>query len=165
MQNSTTNNFWLKAAAVGVLSVLIFACKKDEPEVSASSMPTAEIPVDQPNKNQIEQDRLTRRSSSETCPRLIQKRVDNSQVVRQERITGNTCDYFIYPRVGDLLTVRVSDGRMKPFLRLPYVFDFSNGAYKVVQAGRHVIRLEYNSFDVKPDVMNYVIEVDVKSAQ
>ena len=165
MQNSITSNFWLKATAVGVLSVLVFACKKDEPEISTSAMPTGEMSAKQPNEAKLEQDRLTRRSSSELCPRLIQKRVDNSQVVRQESITGNICDYYIYPNVGDVVTVKVSDSRMKPFLRLPYVFDFSNGAYKVVQAGRHVIRLEYNSFDVKPDVMNYVIEVDVKSAQ
>lgn len=152
----------LKVTAVVALSILAFACKNDESKTKTSAMPP--IPTQNP-ENEIEveqQGRLARIGSAEICPRLIQKRVDSTQVVRQESITGQTCDYFIYPQIGDVVTVQVSDDRMKPKLRSPYVYDFANGAYRVVQAGRHVIRLEYDAFDIKPDVMNYTIEVDIK---
>lgn len=97
------------------------------------------------------------------CPKLVQKRVDHTAVFRQDSIMGDVCDYFIYPTVGDTLTASVSDGRMKPFLNAPYYHDFSNGGYKVTTKGRHVIRLEYNAFGYKPEVIDYVFVVNIES--
>lgn len=99
------------------------------------------------------------------CPKLVQKRIDRTIVSRQEQILGNTCDYFIYPNVGEVVGVSVSDTRMKPFLDIPYYHDFANGDYLVVANGRHVIRLEYDSFERKPSIMNYVLEVKIIPAQ
>ncbi|MCL1622801.1 hypothetical protein M2R47_00835 [Moraxella sp. Tifton1] len=96
------------------------------------------------------------------CPKLVQKRIDRTSILRQERILGNSCDYFIYPNVGETVGVTVSDDRMKPYLDIPYYHDFANGDYVVVTSGRHVIRLEYDSLERKPNVMNYVLEVNIR---
>lgn len=109
---------------------------------------------------------LQRRANvGDECPKLVQKRIDHTAVSRQDSIMGYTCDYFIYPAVGDVLTVYVSDGRMKPFLNTPYYHDFANGSYKVIANGRHVIRLEYNALEHKPMVMDYVFVVNIVSAK
>lgn len=101
-------------------------------------------------------------SAHEECPKLVQKRVDKTSVSRQEQIFGNACDYLIYPNVGEVVSVSVSDSRMKPYLDIPYYHDFANGDYVVVASGRHVIRLEYDSLERKPNIMNYVLEVNIR---
>lgn len=136
------------------------ACKGDE---LPSTNPKAETtPVTVPQSQEAKPVVTPVRDVPEICPRLIQKKVDKTQTVRHESIKGNHCDYFIYPKIGEYVSVSVSDDRMKPVLAIPYPFDFANGSYQVVQNGRHVIRVEYDAFGTKPNLMNYTIEVDVR---
>ncbi|UNU73593.1 hypothetical protein LU293_01385 [Moraxella nasovis] len=102
------------------------------------------------------------KSKKEACPKLVQKRVDRTTISREDSIRTKSCDYFIYPNVGDEITVSVSDRRMKLQLIMPYDHDFANGSYRATAYGRHVIRLEYDSADRRPDVMDYTIHVDIK---
>lgn len=107
---------------------------------------------------------LATRNSVDVCPRLIQKRVDSTQTVRQESISERSCDYFIYPKIGDSVSVSVTNDSMKPSLIMPRYFDFANGTYRVIDSGRHVIRVEYDAISTKPDVLDFTIEVTIVPA-
>lgn len=124
-----------------------------------SSVPIVAPPAQAPQNKTLMQRHV---STQDECPKLVQKRVDSTTVSRQDSILGNTCDYFIYPAIGDVVSVSVSDDRMKPYLNVPYYHDFANGNYQVVANGRHVIRLQYNALERKPDVMDYVFMVEIK---
>lgn len=145
-----------------VSAASLFACQTDgndaAPENPSEATPELQ---NQPITPEIQE---KRRSRLNRCPHLIQKRVDSTQVIREDSITQNACDYFIYPTIGETVSVRVSDARMKPVLLLPYTHDFANGDYHVISNGRHIIHLEYDAFGSRPDVMNYVIEVEILPA-
>lgn len=115
---------------------------------------------------EIKEDKsLSAKHNIDHCPRLIQKRVDSTQVLRRDSLASQACDYFIYPKVGDFIVARVSDSRMTLSLRSPYMHDFANGGYHVIAKGRHVIRLEYNAIERQPAVLDYTIEVDIQPTQ
>lgn len=139
--------------------LLLTGCGTESAEVVKAEQSAVILENYTPARNDKLQQR--RANVGDECPKLVQKRVDHTAISRQDSIMGNTCDYFIYPAVGDTLTVYVSDGRMKPFLNTPYYHDFANGSYKVIANGRHVIRLEYNALEHKPAVMDYVLVVNI----
>lgn len=149
------------------LAMLLCGCKTDgQPPVNTTNHVNQQIndevavEIEQPSTTSLNR----RAKVQDECPKLVQKRVDNTVISREDSILGNTCDYFIYPAIGDVVSVSVSDDRLKPYLDIPYYHDFANGNYQVVVGGRHVIRLEYDAFERKPEVMDYVIMVEVKPA-
>ncbi len=148
----------LALCGIGILiSSLLFACRDDAPETNDT------VQADnQSNEELIINSLPKRKGSIDDCPKLIQKRVDNTQIVRQESIADNSCDYFIYPQMGEIVSVKLSSDVMKPTLRTPHFHDFNNGSYHVINNGRHVIHVEYDSFVIKPDVVEFVIEVDIQ---
>lgn len=146
-----------RTIGVAVLAMCILsACENTQ-----KTEPTAQT-ID--NTAAGENDVVTRRSAADACPRLIQKRVDTTQSVRQESISASSCDYFIYPKVGDQISVVVSNSSLKPTLRMPVFHDFANGIYTVTDNGRHVIRVEYDAIATRPNVLDFEIEVDIKPA-
>ena len=85
--------------------LLLTGCGSESAEVVKAEQ-SAVIPEDYtPTRNDKLQQR--RANVGDECPKLVQKRVDHTAVSRQDSIMGNTCDYFIYPAVGDTLTVYV----------------------------------------------------------
>ncbi len=162
MQSKKISYILAVVAIMGGLS----ACAKREPnETDMVIEPDAKLEIGaQPNQSEATPDEPgNKRRNSTECPRLIQKKVDSTQVLRHDTISTKSCDYFIYPKPGDVVTASVSDGRLAPSLIRPATHDFANGSYIVQQTGRHVIRLEYDAIGRKPDVMDYVIEVDIAS--
>lgn len=154
-------NFPLSKLALywtGVLPVLLTACYDDGMTVvNTSVQPDIQV------KNEVVTSSLPKRKGTvDACPRLIQKRIDNTQIVRQESIADNSCDYFIYPQIGEVVSVKLSNDVMKPTLRTPHFHDFNNGSYSVVNNGRHVIHVEYDAFVNKPGVVDFTIEVDIR---
>ncbi|OOR91539.1 hypothetical protein B0181_03010 [Moraxella caviae] len=156
----------LSMIAVAVAGIFLAACHEDFDNTHAA--PVQPEPIQSPVKTQSAKgDSLVKHrvNVSADCPRLVQKRVDSTQVSRRDSMIGKTCDYYIYPDVGDVVDVQVSDDRMRPYLEIPYYHDFANGSYKVVANGRHVIRLKYDAIEHKPDTMDYTIRVDIRPAQ
>lgn len=73
----------------------------------------------------------------------------------------DSCDYFIYPNIGDTVEVSVSDRRIELKLTRSDWHDFDNGGFMVTKNGRHVIRLQYDTFGSRPPIMDYVIQIDI----
>lgn len=122
------------------------------------------LAIDDTPKQEEQAELPTYKNKKDSCPRLVQKKVDSTQVLRQDSMTGKSCDYFIYPYIGDTVQASVSDSRISLTLVRPNWHDFANGSYQVSDNGRHVIRLQYDAFGSKPPVMDYVIEIDIQPA-
>ncbi len=95
------------------------------------------------------------------CPKLLQKRVDMSVIRRsQEHLKGQYCDYYIYPKKGQVLNITSKDSQLDIYLRMPYLHDFANGKYTVKSNRRHVIRVSYAGTQLKPSDLTYNINIE-----
>lgn len=146
-------------AVISALSVvLLTACNQDKTEPQVSNLPVQTQTQAITNTTAIAQRKA---NAQDNCPRLVQKKVDSNQVLRQDSMAGDSCDYFIYPYVGDIIQASISDDRIHLSLVRPDTHDFANGSFVVTKNGRHVIRLEYDAFGRRPPVMDYTIEIDI----
>lgn len=137
----------------------LVACKKED--VAITSMAT-QIKSSSPTTQQ-EKPSIIRRGLTNSCPRLIQKRVDSTQIIRHESLNGQSCDYFIYPKLADAISVNISNRSIQANLIKPYVHDFNNGSYHVIANGRHIIRLHSQAFGMRNNrIINYTIEVQLQ---
>ncbi len=95
------------------------------------------------------------------CPKLLQQRVDMSVIRRsQEHLTGEYCDYYLYPKKGQILNITSKDSILDIYLRMPYLHDFANGKYLVESNRRHVIRVSYAGSQLKPSDLTYNINIE-----
>lgn len=96
------------------------------------------------------------------CPKLIQKKVDTTVIKRKAEImVNNSCDYFLYPKVGERIAVKVNNDQLEALLITPEIYNFANGEYQVDSYDKHVIRLAYNGATYKPENFSYDVEVTV----
>ncbi len=95
------------------------------------------------------------------CPKLLQKRVDMSAIRRSdEQLKGEYCDYYLYPKKGQVLNITSKDSALDIYLRMPYLHDFANGKYLVKNNRRHVIRVSYAGSQLKPSDLTYNINIE-----
>lgn len=100
---------------------------------------------------------------ADACPKLLQKNVDSARIERKNDIMKDDyCDYFIYPIKGQTVNVTSTDNRIETLLVTPIMYDFANGSYEVKETDKHVIRLQYDGIESKPDRLIYDIEVKIK---
>lgn len=99
---------------------------------------------------------------ADICPKLIQEEV-GSQVIERtaEVMVDDYCDYFLYPRNGQGISVQVNDSRIEALLVVPILHNFANGDYQVKSYDKHVIRLTYNGATYKPKDLVYDVAVTV----
>lgn len=99
---------------------------------------------------------------SDVCPKLIQQRVDSNTIERTaEVMTGDYCDYFFYPRVGEQISVTLDNDQIEALLIIPVIHDFYNGSYKVATYDKHVIRLAYDGATYKPENFSYDVAITI----
>jgi len=99
---------------------------------------------------------------SDVCPKLIQAGVDNPVIKRaKEVMVDDHCDYFLYPRDGQNISVGVSDDQIEALLIVPTLHNFADGKYQVNSYDKHVIRLNYNGANYKPEDFIYDVAVTV----
>lgn len=98
------------------------------------------------------------------CPRLLKKNIDSPLITRnQEHLNGKYCDYYIYPKKGQVLSISSSNSSLEITLRMPALHDFANGEYVIKNNRRHVIRVEYTSaFQAEPKDFMYDIDFYLK---
>lgn len=161
LQNFKYNNLNLRYLSMALVMTVLVACDGGVIADQASQANNNDIINTKPTMSSTVDRSLVTRNSIDVCPRLIQKRVDSTQTVRQERISERSCDYFIYPKIGDSISVSVNNDNMKPSLIMPRHFNFANGSYRVIDNGRHVIRVEYDAISTKPDVLDFTIELTI----
>lgn len=97
------------------------------------------------------------------CPKLVQKEVDNTVIERKaEVMVNNSCDYFLYPKVGEHIAVSLNNDQIEALLITPRVYNFANGDYKVKSYDKHVIRLSYDGAGYKPKRFRYDVTIAIK---
>lgn len=99
---------------------------------------------------------------SDICPKLIQEEI-GSQVIERtaEVMKNNHCDYFLYLRDDQYVSVKVNDSQIEALLIVPTLHNFANGDYRVNSYDKHVIRLTYNGVNYKPKNLVYDVAVTV----
>ncbi|MGE6246334.1 hypothetical protein ACQKCF_10075 [Psychrobacter proteolyticus] len=103
---------------------------------------------------------------SDVCPKLIQEE-KGSQVIERisEVMINDYCDYFLYPREGQSLSVQVDDRQIEALLIVPTLHNFANGNYEVTSYDKHVIRLSYNGATHKPEHFVYDVALSISEAK
>lgn len=173
--NIKYNNFLAIILASGFLS----ACKPDSNTSSASEVPTvAPVTISEPKVEYVElptefspyatqvadavQASKARLASekSEICPKLIEFKVDNKLVVRQDEIMRRqSCKYYLYPDLGTVLDVNIDNGKLQANIVQPEFYDFSAGKYKVTSVGKHVLEISYKDHHGNREPEKYSLEV------
>jgi len=103
---------------------------------------------------------------SDVCPKLIQEGTGNQVIERiSEVMVNDYCDYFLYPREGQRLNVKVDNRQIEALLVVPTLHNFANGNYKVTSYDKHVIRLSYNGATHKPEHFVYDVALKISDAK
>ena len=99
---------------------------------------------------------------SDVCPKLIQEEQGRPVVERiSEVMVNDYCDYFLYPREGQQLSVKVNNQQIEALLIVPTIHNFANGGYQVDSYDKHVIRLSYNGATYKPKNLSYDVAMTI----
>ncbi|MDN3454165.1 MULTISPECIES: hypothetical protein [unclassified Psychrobacter] len=99
---------------------------------------------------------------SDVCPKLIQEEVDSQVVERiSEVMVNDYCDYFLYPRDGQYISVSLNDSQIEALLIVPTLHNFANGNYQVTSYDKHIIRLSYNGAMYKPEQFVYDVALSI----
>lgn len=97
---------------------------------------------------------------ADICPKLLQKDVDTNVIERvQEVMVDDYCEYYLYPKVDQRITVELSDDKIEALLVVPELHNFADGDYKVLSYDKHVIRLAYNGATYKPEHFMYDVVI------
>lgn len=100
---------------------------------------------------------------SDVCPKLLQQGISTDSIERSDEVlTDNHCDYFLYPKSGEHITVQLDDSRIEALLIVPTLHNFANGEYVVDSYDKHVIRMSYNGLEYKPKDLKYDVTIKVK---
>ncbi|HBL95976.1 MAG TPA: hypothetical protein DD294_03125, partial [Psychrobacter sp.] len=78
-----------------------------------------------------------------------------------EVMVNDYCDYFLYPREGQHISVATNNRQIEALLIVPALHNFANGGYKVMSYDKHIIRLSYNGATYKPQNLNYDIVMTI----
>lgn len=168
-----SNNTYVALATLGFLALLFISVISPE-LFSADNEVMTEKSTSSSDKNlqdakNIENNiknsyaRLASKRSN-ICPKLIQEEIDSQVIERTaEVMVDNHCDYFLYPRNGQHISVSVNDSQIEALLIVPTLHDFANGDYQVSSYDKHVVRLSYNGATYKPEHFVYDVAVTVSN--
>lgn len=103
--------------------------------------------------------------TSNQCPKLVEFQFSNQSITRQdERFPTQTCDYFIYLRKGESLTIDVSP-EVKAELISPINFNFANGSYLAPAYDKYTVRLSYDGTRFRPQDFKYDVILTKKKGE
>ena len=163
-----SNNTYVALFGLVFLFLLLISACSPETFSEESSLITEDSPTD-PDRNLQDIEDNIRNSyaqlasqRSDICPKLIQEEVGSEVVERTaEVMVNNHCDYFLYPRSGQQISVSINDSQIEALLIVPALHDFANGDYQVDSYDKHVIRLTYNGATYKPENFMYDVAVTI----
>lgn len=75
------------------------------------------------------------------CPKLLPISAHRPVTHYHDKMMSDTCDYYLYPKMGQFLYVGSSSPTISAKLISPAMHDFKNGAIQVEDSGRYVVRL------------------------
>lgn len=168
----SNNTYVALFALVFVVLVFISVCNPDTS--SKDNLLTAEKSAEMLDKRLQNADKIEENITnsyarlaakrSDVCPKLIQEEVGRQVIERDaEVMIDNHCDYFLYPREGQKISVSVNNSQVEALLIVPMLHNFANGNYQVESYDKHVIRLAYKGATYKPKKFVYDVAVTVAS--
>lgn len=100
---------------------------------------------------------------TDVCPKLVQEDIGGRVIERPNEVLVNDyCDYYLYLRRGQHLSVDVNHRQIEALLTVPTFHDFANGDYEVLSSyDKHVIRLAYDGATYKPKNLSYDVVIEV----
>ncbi|MBS9779498.1 MAG: hypothetical protein KGV51_02620 [Moraxellaceae bacterium] len=165
--------YQLKIIAMSICCCLLLtACgEKDKEQAQTAKELKKKFNLDRYTETETKKDEIKEQLTSHyanlasknkaICPKLLQQRVDMSVIRRsQEQMKGEYCDYYLYPKKGQVLNITSKDSALAIYLRMPYTHDFANGKYLVKSNRRHVIRVSYAGSQLKPSDLTYNINIE-----
>ncbi len=153
----------ITAIGVSIGALLLTACSSPEGMDSAKERLERQKNAEAVKENVENYHAQLAAERSNVCPKLIQREVDSDVIERsQEVMSGDYCDYFLYPNAGQSISVTTDNSDLKILLVVPTMHDFANGDYKVKSYDKHVIRLSYNGFTYRPENLTYDVDITVK---
>ncbi len=148
-----------------IVPLALGACTSDETSTQQAPIGSQSTNRSEQTKSDIEDKIINSyaRVASEQphiCPKLVQKKVDNAVIKRAAEVMINdSCDYFLYPKKGEQISVRLSTDQIEALLITPKTYNFANGPYSVHSYDKHVIRLSYNGASYKPEYFLYDVAI------
>lgn len=101
-------------------------------------------------------------ASKTICPKLLVRDVDKQTIKRVgDKLQGNSCDYYLYPIVGQSIRVWSESSDVNIRLIAPEGSDLlPDKPIKVKSDDRHIIRVKYKEPATKPEDFTYNLAVD-----
>lgn len=101
--------------------------------------------------------------NQDVCPKLVELPVGSTKTVRENEVMqGAYCDYYIYPKKGQRISIEDYPKYIEADLISPVYYDFANGSYLVDKADEYVIRLSYKDFELFNDEIEYEVTIKVQ---
>ena len=102
-------------------------------------------------------------AKQDKCPKLVNSPIDSTQIVRKNEVMRDTyCDYYIYPKKGQRISIGSHPKQIAANLISPVYYDFANGSYLVNQADKYVIRLSYEGVEYMSSPIDYDVTINVQ---
>lgn len=97
---------------------------------------------------------------SDICPKLIEFKLGDMTQVRQNEIMRHqVCKYFMYPRIGDKISIDLDNKNMKAEMVQPNYFNFTDTVFEVTNPGKHVLQISYKNHHGDRKAENYNLTV------
>lgn len=102
-------------------------------------------------------------ANQNTCPKLVEFPVGSTKIVRENEVMqGAYCDYYLYPKKGQRISIENYPNYIAADLISPEYHDFANGSYLVDQADQYLIRLRYEGVEPMKDAIDYEVTIQVQ---
>lgn len=102
-------------------------------------------------------------ANQNTCPKLVEFPIGATKIIRENEVMqGNYCDYYLYPKKGQRISIDNYPNYIAADLISPEYYDFANGSYLVDQADEYLIRLRYESVEPMNDPIDYEVTIQVQ---
>lgn len=162
LNNNQTNEEWQDITDSGLPRIEMVNLPSISQKVQLGPVP-AEQETDSRRSVAIDKAKLAMDDEQETCPKLVELPVGSTKVVRKNEVMQDTyCDYYIYPKKGQRVSIENYPKYIAANLISPVYYDFANGSYLVNQADKYVIRLSYEGSEQRYEPVDYEVTIQVR---
>lgn len=95
------------------------------------------------------------------CPKLLPISAYRPMTQFDDKMRSHSCDYYVYPKLGQFLWVDSSHPNISAQLISPVSHDFQNGAIEANDLGRYVVRLTRKYHFAMSDSLSHSLTVMV----
>ncbi len=160
----------IQLALIIAAATLLFMSNACSPSSSKVALADADIKAVKQQQNAADIENNIKNSyarlaaqHADICPKLLQGNMGENTIKRTSEVMVNDhCDYFLYLRRGQHLSVILDNRQIEALLIVPTLHNFANGDYEVLSSyDKHVIRLAYDGATYKPKHLRYDVAITV----